>query len=141
MIKLSEIVEGVAAAMSPLAYALYDEEPKQPAKDAVYITAEPVSSETIGGGRMRDNLVLIDLAYVKDGTLKRGEYYGYIAECDRLLRPVLEFAGRKIMPEDIAARNVDGVAHYTFMLAFFDTLEQQADGRPAMGVLKLKVRE
>ncbi len=139
MITLNEIVAGVAAAMRPLAYALYDEEPKQPAKDAVYITAEPVHSETIGGGRMRDNLVLIDLAYVKDGRLKRGDYYGYIAECDRLLRPVLEFAGRKIMPEDIAARNVDGVAHYTFMLAFFDLLDTAGASGEVMEILEVKI--
>lgn len=138
MIELGAIVKGVAKALSPMAKPLYDEEPTQDAGDAVYITAEPIASETVGGGRMRDNTVLIDLAYVTDGRMRRGDYYAFIAGCDRALRPAVEFAGRKIMPEDIATREVDGVGHYTFTLAFFDVLDLKGESGEVMEILKIR---
>lgn len=127
------------ATAAPMNCALYDEEPRQNAEDTLYITAEPVHSETVGGGRLRDNLVLIDLAYVTDGTMLRSQYYDFIAACDRLLRPVIGFAGRWIRPEGIAARTVDGVGHYSFTLAFFDALELPDAGHPAMETLKVRI--
>ncbi len=136
MIQLSEIVRGVAQCFRGAAYELYDEQPKQNVKSAVYITAEPIASETIGGGRMADREVLIDLAYVYDGEMSRGQYYAFIEECDKAVRPYLTFAQRKIMPTQITARLVDGVAHYTFMLSFFDALDVETPMYAAMHELR-----
>lgn len=139
MISLIDVIRGVAACFADTDYIIYDEPPTQEASHAVYISAEPISSEIMGGGRMADRDILIDLAYVTDGAMSRAQYYAFLTACDVALRPVIAFCGRRIMPTQIAMRMVAGVAHYTFTLSFYDALDVE---QPVYAVMeRLEVRE
>ena len=124
MIELVDIAKGVATALRPGRVVV--EEPKQTDLDKgplAYVVIEPISDETAGGGLFSERGVLVDLAYMDKARVTQKGYYAFVSEMHRKLRPILRFAGREILLQQIQTRLVDGVAHYIFQLHFWDALD------------------
>lgn len=141
MIGLMDIVEGIADVVVPAGYRVYSEPPKQTDLEQgplVYVSVMPAAEVTVGGARMSDRTILVDLAYLDAAEVTNADYYAFVADMDRALRPTLRFADREILATGISPKLVDGVGHYSFELKFRDALEIVQIITEQMEKLKIK---
>lgn len=129
MIGKWEIVKAVAAAMEGFA-AVYGSYPRHMEEgEKIIVCMVTTRKERLtGGGTMLLRELQVDMAYRSSAAIDPEEAYAFEEACANRLWPTLDFAGRRIMPENAGGSLEDGVGKFSFTLTFADGFGAGEDG-------------